>query len=213
MGTFIHTPDNDIKIDDSVYPYDWWITQETEYALPDGMTSQIYVQGSHHTLYDDNSQYAGEYPWTDGNTYISNKSTYDSAYETYLEPTLEQAKIYKIGGLKTKMAEVRAGKVVFNTQTYYSNDENYKRLFTEKDLFVYEEAVPGGYYVTDDEGDENSLTLANLQDLVALMQNLYYDCWLNYDDHYAAIMALTTVAQVEAYDYTTGWPTVPYTGT
>lgn len=213
MGTFRHTPDDIIFIDTSSYPLAWWITQEPAYLIPMGYTHRVYEQGVHHTLYDGVGQDPGDYPWTDGNTYISNKSTYDTAYDLYLNPppTLPQAKTAKIEELDIYNSNKKTEKVIVNAITYKSTSRFFTQIFREFEKYTRDGSVPGGYYVRDDSETEQSLTLVQLEDVVDKIVDFWRDCDEVRDDHWEMIMALGTVAAVEAYDFTGGWPTTPYT--
>jgi hypothetical protein len=229
--TFRHNvADGRIYIDnntgvESGYPYSWWITQESAYTFPDGAAFVMYTEGgvSGQSYYIKNgNQYALPLdPWPAADAYIAKQTVYDADYATYIgtPTTLAQAQAQKIVQLATEMSEIRQGNVLFtpdDTQyTFDSGIVHYARLKEERDYADYLTDVPEGYYVNDTTSPisvEVSFTYTNLKDLVALIENLYYLCYLNYDEHYAAIQALTTIVAVQAYDVTTGWPTTPFSG-
>jgi len=219
MGKFIHNPDDYIIIDDLIVPLSWFLTQEPAYSLPGtppNLIAREYVQGSYHILRDDISQFAGEYPWTDGDTYITNKATYAADYETYINPppTLSQAKEIRINEMLGYSNSIKLGKVVYNTgitdYTFESDSRHYDRLHAQWHNFVEDGDVPGGFYVRDEDGTEHSFTLVQLTELINKTQDLYHEVYLTIDDHIDAINALATVPAVETYDFTTGWITVPY---
>jgi hypothetical protein len=110
------------------------------------------------------------------------------------------------------MFEIRGGQVTYNTVNYNSHEVFYQRLLTDNLHFTALASVPVGYYVNDINDNQVSFTLTNLQELTQLIQDLYYECWLTFDIHYTAIQAITGPSDIQRYDITTGWPTIPYTG-
>jgi hypothetical protein len=225
--TFRHNLiDNYIGIDnntgiESIYPYSWWITQEPAYTFPSGATYVVYTEGgvSGQSYYIKNgNQYALPLdPWSAANAYIAKQVIYDADYATYIvtPATLAQAKAQKVAQLTTQMTEIREGGVLFTpivTQyTFDSGIVHYNRLQEEKFYSDYLTDVSLGYYVNDITNAQISFTYTNLKDLIGGIQKLYYECFLNYDIHYAAIQVLITIPAVQAYDVTTGWPTIPFT--
>ena len=83
MGTFIHTPDNQIIINGTIFPLAFFMTVEGAYALPSGMICQEYIQGDHYKASSGSNDEFYSLPWADGDTYISSLATYVSAYVDY----------------------------------------------------------------------------------------------------------------------------------
>jgi virulence-associated protein VapD len=197
-----------------MYPYAWWITQETSYTLPSPYIYREYIKGSHHRVFTDIDQFLARegFPWADGDIYIAKKSIYDAAYAAYINTplTLEQAKAIKFSQLNTKFAEVLSGMIVYGGINYPSNETVYFKLFSECNLYTGLGSVPIGYYILDENRNEVSSTLLDLQAIIVLIQELHHDSNLSYDIHYAAIDVLTDMELVNSYDVTTGWPTTPY---
>lgn len=203
---------------ETMFPYSWWITQEPSYTLASQYNYREYLAGvnGYHRVNEDGMQLQAPegFPWLDGDTYISKKSIYEAAYAAYINVplTLEQVKAIKFNDLLAKYAEVRSGKVTYGLVNYLSNNINYGKLFSECYLYTGLGSVPIGYYILDEDRNQVSSVLADLQAIIVLIQKLHHECSLTYDIHYDAISALTDIALVESYDITTGWPTVPYTG-
>jgi hypothetical protein len=199
----------------SAFPLAWFQTEESAYSLPinpPNLTWQWYKPGEFHNLYDGVNEYKLSIPWTAGNLYIANKTTYDVAYAAYLNtpPTLDAAKETASIQLLNYFFTKRNGGVIYSANTYPSDQESYVQLESEFDYSTYLTAVPSGYYVKDINGIHRSLVLSDLQALVPLIEELHYECRLVYDTHYEAIQALTTIYDVQHYNFTTGWPTVPF---
>jgi len=200
----------------SMYPLDWFLTEEPAYALPlspPNIISQWYIPGTFHKINTSNTEYSLSIPWVIGDGYIAKKTIYDAAYNAYINPipTISEAKATKLGQLLDYFIGVREGGVIFGANTFPSQYAKYFRLLTEKEYADYLTDVPVGFYAKDVNEAHVSLTYTSLKDLVADIQKLYYECTLNYDAHYEAINALLTVGDVQSYDFTTGWPTVPFT--
>jgi len=203
---------------ESMYPYSWWITQEAAYTYPATAVILVYTEGgisgqSYYIDTDQNQHALPLDPWPAANVYISKQAVYDIAYADFIgTPTsLSEAKEQKVLQLITKMQEVRTGEVIFGANNFNTTYIAYSRLMEEKEYSDYLTDVPAGYYVNDIADTQVAFTYANLKILVGGIQKLYYECWLNYDIHYAAIQALATIPAVQAYVITTGWPTVPFT--
>ena len=78
-----------LKGSQSGYPLDWFQTQEISYHMPivpANLTWEWYVQNQFHKVYDGVSEYEAEFPWADGDRYISKKSVYDAAYDKFINP-------------------------------------------------------------------------------------------------------------------------------
>lgn len=95
MNRFQHS-DSKIFINNSVFPYDWWITQEPDYpVLPENCIGRLYVPSKRHHLTmikgDTPCQCEGEHKnhvWTAGDSYIAKEQDYLDAYELFLNPPL-----------------------------------------------------------------------------------------------------------------------------
>jgi hypothetical protein len=210
---WIAIANNDAEV---MYPYVWWITQEPSYTLTSPYVYREYIKTLHHRVFTDTDQFEAPdgFPWANGDIYIAKKNDYDAAYAAYITVpvTLEQAKAIKFSELFTQLIEVREGMVIYDTVNYLSDEISYLRLFSDCYLYTGLSAVPEGYYILDENRNQVASILSDLQSIVTLIQQLNHACNLTYDIHYDLIAALEDVELVEAYDITTGWPTVPYTG-
>ncbi len=213
MGIFRHHPDGHIHIDDLYMPLSFFVTQEPLYTLPSPWTSRYYDQASIHKLSNLETVEGGPFPWGDGDSYISKKSIYESAYDAYLNPplTLEQAKTLKISELQSYAATKRSGKVIYSSNTYPSIKNFLERIMHEYEKFNRVGSLPGGYYVLDHLDNEISFTvLSDLEDLIDRIIELHWECDKVEDNHRQSINALVSVESVQSYDFTTGWPSIPY---
>lgn len=69
---FKHNTDDTIEINGVRFPYEIFLRLEPDYVKPLGMSWRMYEQGSYHHIHTmDSSQVSGEYPWEDGDRYIS----------------------------------------------------------------------------------------------------------------------------------------------
>jgi len=69
---FRHNVDDTIEINGVKFDYDVFLEVEPDYVKPAGMSWRHYEQGATHQIHTiDGSQIAGEFPWEDGDRYIS----------------------------------------------------------------------------------------------------------------------------------------------
>ena len=69
---FKHNTDDTIEINGVRFPYEIFLRLEPDYVKPMGMSWRMYEQGLYHHIHTiDASQISGEYPWEDGDRYIS----------------------------------------------------------------------------------------------------------------------------------------------
>lgn len=69
---FKHNTDDTIEINGVRFPYELFLILEPDYVKPLGMKWRMYEQGAYHHIHTiDSSQVSGEYPWEDGDRYIS----------------------------------------------------------------------------------------------------------------------------------------------
>ncbi len=213
MGAFRHTPDDLIYINNTVIPLAFFVSDlDPTYALPGGYTSRNYLQGSYNILSDGSTAVADTVPWTDGDTYITNEVAYAAAYAAYIAVSISvpQQKIITINKMLDYSTTIKNGYVVV-TNTYFSDVNTLNMMIAEDMAYTRAAAVPVGYYLNDVNYVQRAI--ANVTDLEAIIDkitDLHYLCRLNEDVHRAAINALSTVSAILAYDYTTGWPTIPY---
>ena len=69
---FRHNVDDTIEINGVKFDYETFLSVEPDYVKPVGMSWRYYEQGATHQIHTiDGSQTSGEYPWEDGDRYIS----------------------------------------------------------------------------------------------------------------------------------------------
>jgi len=216
MASFTHNPDDYILIDNLVMPLSFWLTQEPAYLLPSGMITQNYIQGERHSASDGETQVFYSIPWATGDTYISNKVTYEAAYAAYLvelalPKTIPLAKSYMINSLHLYWAEVNRGGVIYDSTTYHSTPIERDHWKEELEYANRNSALLTSHYVYDIDYNKINLLIAELNDLLDKIDEFYWETRQNFDYHREQINLLTTIVDILAYDFTTGWPTTPYT--
>jgi hypothetical protein len=212
MSFFLHTPDDKIIIDDGVldpqvWPLAFFVTQEALYALASPYTSQYYEPTVKHVLTTGTTSYNNSIPWLTGDGYISNLATYQAAYLDYrYPPTLAKAKsAHKIA------VEVYATTYFVGGVTYGgTNYQSIQRPINELHQYGRYGELPATHYVLDEDDNQVAVTFQQLLSICNLIEELWFEVNKNIDAHKAAIDALGSIANVLAYDYTTGWPTIPY---
>lgn len=216
MGVFRHTPDDLIVFDTDIIPLAFFLTLEPAYTLPvspAGITHIEYDQGlTRYFASGNGTQYGMTYPDATIDGYISNKATYVAAYAAYLNPplTLSQEKAKRIGEMMLYGEAIKDGNIVINGYTFSSTDEFFIKMEKEFESFT-RTSIPMGYYVNDINYVPVSISdLGDVSEILDSINELHYECDVTADIHRAAINALTTIPDVLAYDYTVGWPVVPY---
>ena len=215
MGTFNHTPNDIIIINNSNYPLAFFLTVEPSYALPSGMTTQYYEQTVAWNISDNKTGYNNTIPWGVGDGYISNQAAYDAAYTSYLNSfiTLEEAKITRINQMLAYANGILTGNVIVNYYQYFSDEAFLSKLINE-DLSFTRLGLPVAYYVNDYQYDHVTIgTLGALESIIDRTNKLYYLTDLNIDTHRTNINALGTVSAVQAYDFTGNWVLTPFATT
>jgi hypothetical protein len=110
MHRFQHNfEDKKIVINNTLLPYDWFLTQEPAYSvLPECCIGRIYVPNKRHHM----TMLKGETPcqceggldennlWAEGDAYIAKEADYAAAYELFINPPPTQAEID--AGIKRK---------------------------------------------------------------------------------------------------------------
>lgn len=221
MAFFRHTKDNYIIINNGgnnlIMPLSFFITQEASYAIPAGATWQEYLQGTEYYSSDGITSTNYSIPWTDGNTYISNFSTYETNYNAYLAAqalpqTLEDAKIYQINLLKQYAnSDIKNAGVISGGIIYQSYEGFYDQWKIAYDYSVRNSALLSSYYVHDISHNEIIMpSIAVFTELFDCLDEFYWEIRQVEDNHKDAINALGTINDVLTYDYTTNYPIVPY---
>lgn len=211
MSFFQHHPDGYIIIDNGVLNLRISLTEfqtyEPAYTLAAPYTSRYYVPTVKHVLSDGFHQRDGGVPWTDGDTYIATLADYINEHENPTL-TLQQAKDQKIIELATYANSKRLGGVLYLATEFTSIPLDATAIIS----YQVAGSTPVGYYLQDVDAVNVLLTLAQLLALNDLIVKLHLLCRVNQDDLTVDINALVSVGAVDAFDITTGWPTVPYSG-
>jgi len=211
MSKFIHTPDDKIIIDDFSCSLAFFLTQETDYALPEGKISRYYEQGVKHFVSDGINGELLPIPYSEGNNYITNKSNYVAALnDSIYYPTIETAKETKIQEATTYARAYYDGNVTYSTYTYASSQGMLSEAHQYYARYQRSGTIPGAFYLRDINGDEHVLDSDDLSNIADLIDDLHRATDENLHNHIDAINALATIPLVKAYNFTTGWPTVPY---
>jgi hypothetical protein len=219
MSTFRHTPNDIIYFDSDSMPLSFFLTQEATYALPAGMTEQRYISGVSYKASDNIKEVSYAIPNATIAGYITNKTTYVANYAAYvaaqtLPQTLAAAKLYQISLLSTYRESLRDLGIILSGIIYQASQLYYARWKNEHDYALRASALLGSYYLADILGAPVSMgSVAQLTGIIDDIDEYYWILQQNYDAHVTAINLLGTIGAVLAYDYTTGWPITPYSGT
>lgn len=98
MGTFMHHPDGYFVIDGEKFNEDVFLSVEPGYTMAAPAIGRFYEQGKGHWMTDGQNTLEGEYPWTQGDIYISRLSDFQAARsdddqaDADAEDTAEQAR-------------------------------------------------------------------------------------------------------------------------
>lgn len=211
MAKFIHTVDDIIIVDGSSYPLAFFLTQEGAYVIPSGATSQYYDDSIPKRIASDgtNQLLSSDVVWATGDSYIANKAIYDAAYTDYVYyPDLATAKISKRNEIADFAQTIRDGNISYGGNIYSSPRASDAHRY----YFRYDRTptIPGTFYLRTIADVEVVLTLADLKSMADLIDDLHRDVEENMHDHWDAVDALGTINDVKTYDFSGGWPTIPY---
>lgn len=212
MSTFIHTASDEIAIDSSRYPLAFFVTQEAAYAIPSGSISQYYDDSIPYRIASDGSSQTllSRAVWATGDGYIANKATYDAAYVDYVSyPDVATAKLTVNGLIRDLRATKKSGGIIYGGNTYTSDSYSLIRRSLERYAKVNSD-MPAGFYLRDSTDAERLLDVSDLFEMSNLIDDLDRLCEENADNHLDSVDALGVIADIKSYDYTTGWPAVPY---
>jgi len=124
---------------------------------------------------------------------------------------LPEEKALKIEELRLHCYDIKNDYVTTADGTFFSYQGKLFDWYFEFLTYTNLGALPVGYYIND--VNYNRVTMAalgNLQDVIDSITELFYYSNIIEDSHRAVISALTTIPEVQAYDYSIGWPIVPY---
>ena len=221
IAVFKHSPDNQITINDGddnelTVSLAVFLTLEPAYTIQDGTvkpwityTSRYYEPEVKHTLSTGSSVYAGDLPWADGDDYIANVTDYiDIINNPVVDlPTAKATKSTALDELYRQ--KLRDGGIDLFSTTMPSN-KDYSSL-TES--YTRNAAVPASFYLMDTDNVAVPLTLMELQSYQDGIVEMGWEHRQVYDTHYDGIQACADIPAVDAYDFTTGWPTLPFVPT
>lgn len=71
MGTFVHHPDGYVIINGERFEMDIFLDVEPDYSLPNPAIHRSYEQGKHHVLSNGKDAWSSQFPWLQGDIYIS----------------------------------------------------------------------------------------------------------------------------------------------
>ena len=97
MGTFMRHPDGHFMIDGERFSEEVFLSIEPGYAMAAPAIGEYYEQGKGHWLTDGENTLPGEFPWVQGDIYISRLSDFlaarddDEQADTDAEDAAEQA--------------------------------------------------------------------------------------------------------------------------
>lgn len=212
MAKFIHNAQDIITVDDVSFPLAFFLTQEGAYALPAGATTQYYDDSIPERIASDgvNQVLFSDSAWATGDGYISNKATYESAYnDSILYPDLATAKISKRDEVAVFAQTKKIGNVTYSGNTFSSPTRSDAHRYFDR--YTRTAAIPGTFYLRDITDTERLLNLADLKATADLIDDLHRLAEENMHDHWDAIDALGTINDVKTYDFSGGWPTIPHT--
>ncbi len=79
MGTFMHHPDGYFVIDGEKFSEAVFLSVEPGYTMAAPAVGRFYKQGEGHWMTDGKKTLPGEYPWVQGDIYISRLSDFQAA--------------------------------------------------------------------------------------------------------------------------------------
>ena len=211
MAKFIHTSANIITVNGSSYPLAFFLTQEAAYLLPTGATHQYYDDAIPFRFASNGTTQllSSSVAWATGDGYIAAKATYDAAYVTYVSyPDVATAKQTVFDLIDALSDTKKAGNISYGGNIYSSGrlDEVHQHLYR----YARTGGLAATFYIRDTSEAEHVLTIDDLRLMANLIDDLHLLCDQNRDNHRDAVDLLATVVNIRAYNYTTGWPTIPY---
>jgi hypothetical protein len=132
-----------------------------------------------------------------------------SALTDAQDRVVEQARSYFYSGIDI---DISYSENIFPSDNEITGLPAGKHLLAFGDLLAYFGDVPSGFYMMDNSYPAVPITLTkdDFKAISATVSQLYYYCIQVYNQHYQNIYALTTIPDVEAYNYTTGYPTLSF---
>lgn len=208
---FNHHPDGFITISDGVDTLQItlaeFLTYEPAYTLPSPYVGRQYIPAVKHVYYKaDGSAVGASLPYTAGDGYIADLATYINEHDNPTK-TLSEAKADKILALNSLAQTKKQGGINLFSTVMPTFGLNAQAIIS----YQLATATPVGFYLRDVNDVNVPLTLAQLLTYNDGIVELHQLCDVNRDDLEDDINALASVGAVDAFDITTGWPTIPYT--
>ena len=185
---------------------DEFVGYEPGYVLDMPYISRYYIPTVKDELHTENAQFGGPVPWTEGDGYIASLMTYINQHNNPPR-TLSAAKISKYASIDSMSQFTKGGNVLLFSTTMPSLPLDSNALISYQNLGN----TPMGFYLLDISNAQVTLSLTQLNTYNNGIAQLYLLCNQNADALKSAVSALSSVGAVDAYDITTGWPTIPYT--
>lgn len=219
-AVFRHTAGDTIFIDDGMgnvldnIPLATFLQLEPAYLITDGTFNpslnykyKEYIPAVKHYLITNDGNFGlGEVPWADGDTYISKIVDYEDIIDNPTQD-LTIAKNIKLGALTSYYsAKIADGGIDLFSTTMPSNT----LYAAETEAYSRQTDVPSGFYLKDTGGDPVTLTLTDLQTYEGALLEMRWAHRPVYDSHYSTIQAFTDIEDVNSYDFTGGWPALPF---
>jgi hypothetical protein len=192
---------------------DVFLQLEPSYIFIDGAVNPAldyewrqYEPGVYNRLYTSENAYDAPMPWENGDAYIAEIQNYLAIIDNPTQD-LQIAKNIKIDSLnELRSSKLNTGGITLFSTTMPSN----KGFSADVESYTRAGATPADYYQRDINEAEVALTLVQLQTYQDATVKMKLEHRKVYDDHYDAIQALEDIPSVEAYNITTGWPTLPF---
>ena len=140
MEKFVHHPDNLIIVNGNVIGLSEFTKAFPEYKLPDGVIGREFVKGSHHKLFTNDTQYPGEYPWSDGDRYIKEFDSLTKKLERKKKSSTKKVPLAK----KLEKAVCLTGGMSLIEMGVYGN------VWIRKQFYPKKEVVHEGHYHNHD---------------------------------------------------------------
>lgn len=156
-------------------------------------------------------------PLPDNRYYTVGASTFN--YDPVLKVVNEELVVYErdlvalqnslLNEVKRKREQVAAGGLIYNTIPVPTDPITVSKMNLIANAISLGNPFPAKLILADMENTPRNLTQTQLNNVVKALATHFVDTDNAADDHENAIAALTTVAEAQAYDITTGWPANP----
>ena len=164
MDKLIHHPDGFLIVNNKTLPLIEFKKKFPDYTLPKGVIGREYVKNSHHFLFTGSDQLQGEYPWPEGDLYLTE---FDKLLKSFNKPKRTKKKdetlnskvlnsVELLGGLKLiEMGCV--GNVWIRKQFYPKKEVTHEGHYHNHD---HVSLVSSGKVLVEVEGEANTIFTA-----------------------------------------------------